>query len=229
MEIALVLVIIGLLIGGMLKGMEMTTSATVRRLAELSSSAQVAYAGFLDRYQQVPGDWNAADASAALGVPITGNMGNGNGRLDTPPDFTVWNESNGLWEQLAKAGFIRGTYLGTSGVEPTASNSLAPLNPFGRVVLVGRTPDFEGAAALKHLHVVLGRGMPVDIARELDVKFDDGVPDKGTIRATVDDSDGLLSFKDSNKWGGRAADCVDATPAWDIGNVSQDCNAVSLF
>jgi prepilin-type N-terminal cleavage/methylation domain-containing protein len=228
-EIAIVLVIIGLLIGGILKAMEMVNSAHVRRLADLSSSVQVAYAGFLDRYRQVPGDWTAAGASAAIGVPITGN-GNNNGRLDNPPDFFRWNESNALWEQLSKAGFISGNYLGTAFTEPTAGNSLAPLNEFGGVVLVGRTPDFEGAAAQVRLNVVLGRRIPVDIARELDVKVDDGVPDQGAVRATVDDGNGVLpSILYAQKWGGREAACVDATPVWDVTSESKDCNAISLF
>lgn len=225
----MVLVILGLLIGGILKAAEMINSAHVRRLADLSSSAQVAYVGFLDRYRQVPGDWNAADASAAIGVPITGN-GNNNGRIDNPPDFFRWNESNALWEQLAKAGFINGEYLGTAFTEPTANNSLAPLNEFGGVVLIGRTPDFEGAAAQVRLNIVLGRRIPVDIARELDVKFDDGVPDQGVMRATVDDGNAVLpAILYVHKWGGRDAGCVDATPAWDVSSDAKDCNAISLF
>jgi len=228
LEVALVLVIIGLLLGGILKGMEMIDSVKVRRLAELSTSVEAAYVGFVDRYRRVPGDWKAVEASAAIGAPITGG-GNGNGRIDTDPDFFVWNESNAVWEQLAKADFISGNYFGTAFLEPDIENSLAPLNPFGQVVLVGRTPDFEGAAALKHLHIVLGRGMPVGIARELDVKVDDGLPDRGSIRATVDDSYGLLTFAGTNLWGGRDAACVDATPVWNADSESKDCNAVSLF
>jgi prepilin-type N-terminal cleavage/methylation domain-containing protein len=225
-EIATVLVIIGLLLGGILKGAEMINSAKVRRLADLSSSAQTAYAGFIDRYRRVPGDWGAAAASAAIGAPITGG-GNNNGRIDNPPGFAVWLENNALWEQLAKASFINGNYLGSGFVEPGVGNSLTPLNPFGQVVLIGRTTDMEGAA-LARRHVVLGRGIPVDIVRELDLKLDDSVPHQGLIRATVDDAS-LTTFIGTNLWGGREAGCVDATPVWDVGSDSQDCNAVSLF
>ncbi len=49
LEIALVLVIIGLLLGGILKGMEMINSVKVRRLAEVSTSVEAAYVGFVDR------------------------------------------------------------------------------------------------------------------------------------------------------------------------------------
>lgn len=225
-EIAIVLVIIGLLIGGILKATEMIHSSRVRRIADLATSAQAAYSGFTDRYRRVPGDWNAADASVAIGSTISGG-GNDNARIDNPPGFAVWLESNALWEQLAKADFINGNYAGAGFVEPDSGNSLAPLNPYGHVVLVGRNPDFEGANQ-SHLHVLLGRGMPVDVARELDVKLDDSVPDKGSIRATLDDAS-LTTFIGNNRPGGREAGCVDATPAWNTNGESQDCNVVSLF
>jgi prepilin-type N-terminal cleavage/methylation domain-containing protein len=225
LEVALVLVIIGLLLGGILKGMEMINSVKVRRLAQVSTSVEAAYVGFVDRYRHVPGDWRQAPASAAIGVPLTGG-GNGNGRIDQS-GFVPWTENNALWEQLAQADFITGNYAGSGFVEPGTGNALAPLNPFGQVVLVGNTPDFEGAT-VTHLHIVLGRGLPVGIARELDVKLDDGVPDQGSIRATVDDAS-LTVFIGTNQWGGREAGCVDATPVWNVDGGSEDCNAVSLF
>ncbi|MGI9335713.1 MAG: prepilin-type N-terminal cleavage/methylation domain-containing protein, partial [Gammaproteobacteria bacterium] len=61
-EIAIVLVIIGLLLGGILKGQELINSARVRSLADTTSGVQAAYFGFVDRYRQVPGDWSQANA-----------------------------------------------------------------------------------------------------------------------------------------------------------------------
>lgn len=220
------LVIIGLLLGAILKGIELINSAKVRRLAELSTSLQSAYAGFTDRYRRVPGDWNAAAAAAAIGATINGG-GNDNGRVDNPPGFAVWVESNALLEHLAKAGFINGNFAGSGFVEPDSGNGLAPLNPYGMVVLVGRSPDFEGATGA-HLQILLGRGMPVDIARELDTKLDDSAPDQGVIRATLDDAS-LTTFIGTNRPGGREAGCVDATPIWNVAGDSQDCNVASLF
>ena len=48
-EIAIVLVIIGLLLGGILKGQELITAARVRNLADQSAGVQAAYYGFIDR------------------------------------------------------------------------------------------------------------------------------------------------------------------------------------
>ncbi|MCK5668693.1 MAG: prepilin-type N-terminal cleavage/methylation domain-containing protein, partial [Gammaproteobacteria bacterium] len=83
-EIAIVLVIIGLLLGGILKGQELINSARVRNMADQNSGIQAAYFGFIDRYRQVPGDWLTAGsqgATAAIGVTIN-TGGNGNGRID---------------------------------------------------------------------------------------------------------------------------------------------------
>ena len=69
-EIAIVLVIIGLLLGGILKGQELINSARVRNLADQNSGIQAAYYGFIDRYRQVPGDFPSANATTAIGVTI---------------------------------------------------------------------------------------------------------------------------------------------------------------
>ena len=55
-EIAITLVIIGLLLGGILKGQQMINSARARHLADLSNDIPAGYFGFIDRYARVPGD-----------------------------------------------------------------------------------------------------------------------------------------------------------------------------
>ena len=52
-EVAIVLVVIGLPIGGILKGQELVNSARVRNLADLNAGTQAAYYGFIDRYRRV--------------------------------------------------------------------------------------------------------------------------------------------------------------------------------
>ena len=80
-EIAIVLVIIGLLLGGILKGQELINSTRVRSLAGTTSGIQAAYDGFIDCYRRVPGDWNATNATTATGVTIN-RGGDDNGHLD---------------------------------------------------------------------------------------------------------------------------------------------------
>src|SRR4051794_40083656 len=78
-EIAIVLVIIGLLLGGVLKGQELITSARVRNLISVQDGIKAAFFGFQDRFRALPGDYTLAT------VNITGATanGNGNGRVET--------------------------------------------------------------------------------------------------------------------------------------------------
>src|SRR5471030_697958 len=85
-EIAIVLVIIGLLLGGVLKGQELITAARVRNLASQIDGVKIAYLGFQDRFRVYPGDMTTAAADAAIpGTPhgCTGGVGCGNGKIDT--------------------------------------------------------------------------------------------------------------------------------------------------
>ena len=85
-EIAIVLVIIGLLLGGVLKGQELITSARVRNLISQQDGIKAAYFGFLDRYRALPGDYPAAAAVANINgmtLGCTGGGGNGNGQIET--------------------------------------------------------------------------------------------------------------------------------------------------
>ncbi|MDH3314660.1 MAG: prepilin-type N-terminal cleavage/methylation domain-containing protein [Gammaproteobacteria bacterium] len=241
-EIAIVLVIIGLLLGGILKGQELINSARVRNLADTASGVQAAYFGFLDRYRRVPGDWDAASATTAIGTtvnfPVLDATINNNGRIDNPAG-KEWVEPNAMWEQLAKAGFIQGSYTGTA-TEPNQQNGLAPLNAFNAPMVVGRTADYQSTTtAAVRLHLVTGRFIPAKVMRELDVKIDDALPQTGSLRAVAN---APTVFAGVNNWGGHDATAAPAgcvTPAaagppvvpasWNVTADSQDCNAVILF
>ena len=224
-EVALALVVIALLIGGVLKGWQLVQSSRVRTMAATTTSVQSAYFAFFDRYGHVAGDWNAADAAKAIGGVINGG-GNDSGHLDSSP-ADPWTEPNAFWEQLAKAEFIRGEFLGLPATEPTLNNNLAPLNVLQRPIIIGRTQDFEGASAPRR-HIIVGRGVPVALLQELDTKLDDGVANAGKVRATVDDA-GVTVFAGVNSWGGRESACVDGAGQWDANAGADDCNALLIF
>ena len=59
-EIAIVLVIIGLLIGGVLKGREMITNAKIKRIENDFAGVSAAIYAYQDRYGVLPGDDPAA-------------------------------------------------------------------------------------------------------------------------------------------------------------------------
>ena len=225
-EIAVVLVVIGLLVGAVLTGQELIASARVRNLADTNAGIQSAYFAFVDRYRRIPGDWNAAEAGEALGVTVAGG-GNDNGRIDNESG-SEWAEPNALWEQLAKAGFLQGDFRGGSDT-PSPTNQLAPLNPFNRVMVLGRTDDYlhAGGAPPVRLNLVLGRGIPVELARELDTKVDDGVPDTGVLRLTVSSGATFGDAAEGEETCARSG--TGGTRIYDIASDSQDCNVAYLY
>jgi prepilin-type N-terminal cleavage/methylation domain-containing protein len=72
-EIAIVLVIIGLLLGGILKGQEMITQAKIKNIVADFSGVSAAYYGYQDRYRAIPGD----DPNAGTRWGATPGGGNG--------------------------------------------------------------------------------------------------------------------------------------------------------
>ena len=64
-EIAIVLVIIGLLLGGILQGQSLINSARVRNLISQVDGVKAAFYGFQDRYRALPGDFSQADTQIA--------------------------------------------------------------------------------------------------------------------------------------------------------------------
>src|SRR6186713_1328016 len=76
-EIAIVLVIIGLLLGGILKGQEMITQAKIKNVVADFSGVSAAYYGYQDRYRAIPGDDPNADTRWT--TPSAATKGDGNG------------------------------------------------------------------------------------------------------------------------------------------------------
>lgn len=226
-EIAIVLVIIGLLLGGILKGQELINSARVRNLADQNSGIQAAYYGFIDRFRQVPGDFPSANATTAIGttitLPVASSTTDGNGQIDN-----TLEEAAAVWEQLSKANFIQGSYSpGAVPADETAYAANAPVNAFNGSITLTRNADYtvDTGAASARLNLHLGRNIPVNIARELDVKVDDGVPNAGILRITSPNAPWTST---------HAADatCIDTTPApdvYDIAKDAQNCGVSYLY
>ncbi|MCC6201390.1 MAG: prepilin-type N-terminal cleavage/methylation domain-containing protein [Gammaproteobacteria bacterium] len=225
-EIAIVLVIIGLLLGGILKGQELIVSARVRNIADQNSGVQAAYYGFIDRYRQVPGDWPATNAAQAIPGVTTG--GNASGRLDEN-EGNPWTEALALWEHLSKAGFIQGNYVGGSAAPSAAETDKAPRNAFQGFLMLFESDDYADAGTRPvRLNLTLGRGIPVNVLRELDVKIDDGLPLSGVLRHALTTG---ATFS-TNDIGHSTAACVDdsADPdIWDIKANEQTCNAIYVY
>ena len=96
-EIAIVLVIIGLLLGGVLKGQELIENAKIKNVINDLKGISAAYYSYQDRYKAIPGDDAAASARFVGAV-----NGGGNGTITglysaaTTP-LVAATESNNFW------------------------------------------------------------------------------------------------------------------------------------
>jgi prepilin-type N-terminal cleavage/methylation domain-containing protein len=221
-EMAIVLVIIGLLLGGILKGQELITSARVRNIADQNSGVQAAYYGFIDRYRQVPGDWGATNAAQA--IPDVHHGGDGSGRLDGQG----FGEALALWEHLSKSGFIQGNYTGGTTAPTQNDVNLAPRNAFNGFLMLFSSSDYFDTSSnpSEKLNLVLGSGIPVNVIAELDRKIDDGLPQSGVVRQAVTQGGQFGNISQSK------TACVDTGPTPDIWNIAaneQNCNGVYLY
>jgi prepilin-type N-terminal cleavage/methylation domain-containing protein len=174
-EIAIVLVIIGLLLGGVLKGQEMITNAKVRNLADQGSAIKAAYFAFQDRYRALPGDYGQATNN------INGALANGNGN----GQITTQQEHGLVWQHLASAGFITGNYdggnIGNGNGGWTCISTRCPSNAFGGTMNLAFGSEAGGTTGSTH-ELWSGRNIPVEAIAELDRKVDDGVPGTGDFQ-----------------------------------------------
>ena len=184
-EIAIVLVIIGLLLGGVLKGQELITSARVRNLISQQDGVKAAYFGFLDRFRSLPGDYGLATTNIA-GVTVNGNA---NGQIQSIAlggATTLIEEHIAVWEHLSRAGFVNGSYTYAAAEGPAS----VPTNPYVRYIQVmydnayGPDPAPVPPPAVRH-NIKTGNQIPSDILAEIDRKVDDGNPVGGVFQFSV--------------------------------------------
>lgn len=170
-EIAIVLVIIGLLIGGILKGQELITNAKIKNLSNDLQGVSAAYYSYLDRYKVVPGD----DLLAS--TRFTGAVnGGGDGVIAglfaavpaTPGTPLATEESNLFWQHVRMAGLANGT------------GELVPPNSAGGVLGVQQPAATSYGIAGP---VVCASSVPWKIAQAVDAALDDGNSDTGKVRA----------------------------------------------
>ena len=176
-EIAIVLVIIGLLLGGVLKGQELIENGRVKNAANDMNGIVAAYNSYLDRYRKVAGDDGPVANLTARGTAWAGMAaGNNNGILDVNAGqtFTGGGEGATFFRHLRASGFI------TGNPADVGVNAL-PVNAWGgRLGVINVAVQGRVAARVM---VCLG-SVPGKAAAALDVQLDDGRPDNGSFRAT---------------------------------------------
>lgn len=179
-ELTLVLVVIGLLMGGVFKGQELLENARVRALQNEVRNLQTAWYLYQDRFHALPGD----DPVASARWPSNASNGNGDGLVgdNTPtnpfagnltPGSAVEDEVANVWQHLQRSGIytVMAESGNTGGVQPPH------VNLAGRAAFV--SVPWQGLMGVKLcLQEILGKHVSA-----LESAFDDGFSDSGNARA----------------------------------------------
>jgi prepilin-type N-terminal cleavage/methylation domain-containing protein len=181
-EIAIVLVIIGLLLGGILKGQEMITQAKIKNVIADISGVSAAMYGYQDRYRALPGD---DKNSSRWGLAPPGTAGNG--VIEGAYIGAAGVESMLFWDHLRRAGFISGgsgaenpfnAINGKIGVQ--TSDGTAPGGP---TFIAGVLSDGAATPTVFTSLLLCSANLPDKIAISVDAQMDDGDGKKGNVRA----------------------------------------------
>jgi len=182
-ELAIVLVIIGIILGAVLKGQELVNNAKTKRLYQQYREIYAAMYTYYDRYGFFPGDDPNVMAPRARGGIWTGlTNGDGNGLIATgaaPTDANyvcaaTGSEQCDLWREMRLAGIISGS---------TAAGAASFRNPshsYGGAIAVNYS-TLSGLTA----NLIQFQSIPAEIAQIIDTQYDDGVYNTGDIRGNA--------------------------------------------
>ncbi len=243
-ELAIVMVIIGLLIGGILKGQELIGSAQLTATVAQIKGLDAAITTFRDQYNALPGDLaNAEDrlpnctAAPCNSAPTGSTLSDGHITGDPGAMPTANSEPAATFSQLAAADLISGVNI----IADTAAINVNDELPAGKLSGTGFFVGYAGNAAditgllgtttIRGGHY-LGLGTGIDDvgangagaqalsaaqAARIDLKLDDGRPNSGTVRA------GGVGT------GGGAGSCITSATNTGIYNEAQSTNDCAVF
>jgi len=166
-EMALVLVLGGLMLGTVLKGQMMVESFKMQRLVRDLQSMSYAFHTYFTMYNALPGD----DANNHGWASVSG--GNNDGRIDGN-DVKDGNEVHEAWQALRRAGLIIGN--------PDATDKKAlPGSPYGGHYSLGYR-NFSSHMGSRNC--ILATNINSRIAESVDIRHDDGIYNSGSISAS---------------------------------------------
>jgi prepilin-type N-terminal cleavage/methylation domain-containing protein len=189
-EIAIVLVIIGLLLGGVLKGQELINSAKVKNMVNDFRTASALVYGYQDRFKSFPGDQTQAQLDAAFGAGIANACAagadcvNNNGRVDGD-----WNAQAATSETFVFWQHVRLANLATGATNIADANYL-PRNADGGRLGVESGVSAAGVAApfiqgMRGAFYVCSDGVLGRYVRQIDTTMDDGNTAGGSVQAVL--------------------------------------------
>lgn len=211
-ELAIVMIIIGLLIGGVLKGQQLITNAQITATVAQIKAIDAATTSFRDNYAGMAGDLinaNVRLTNCAAAPCFTAGVGDGDGKIDNATagglDFSAapTGEQVQYWSQLNAAGLLTG--LQPAGAITSWGNQMpaskltgggfdiawfagnvafgAQSNGIAANVITGHYLAMHGTAGAKMATAAPDAFMTANQAARIDTKIDDGVGNTGTVLA----------------------------------------------
>ncbi|MEB3701475.1 Type II secretion system GspH family domain protein [Candidatus Bealeia paramacronuclearis] len=205
-ELAVVLVIIGIIVAGVLKGRDLIENARLKRVISEVHEIQVAMSSFLDKFEALPGDFK----KASLLIQSDLKDGNGDGiiggdGLDTSSEaFAAWSHlaESHFYEKIdtkeRTAEFGKGSPSSSVGGGFTIESN--PKNLKGHWIILGNKNGKHGDGGL----------LTPTQAFTLDQKMDDGKANSGRVRV-MDGSDA------------SSGDCVKPDGSFNLENEGPVC------
>lgn len=207
-ELAIVFIVIGLMIGAVIAGSRMITNSRLAATYIRTQTISTALKSFTDKYRALPGDMpNATTRLAHCDNDPAGSCGNGNGNHEIGPGGqpiftdqagTDYNENRLFWYHLTAADLMVHEIDLDASVSAASWNLTNPESPagggFNVITMTGETDDMPNDS-LNGIYVVWQRNPTGDAstlantavsprdASFIDSKFDDGQPLTGTVRA----------------------------------------------
>lgn len=187
-EIAIVLVIIGLLLGGILKGQELINSARVKNLATDFRNIPLFIYGYQDKFRVLPGDDPQANTHVGT-TGITPASGNGNGVINGNWfSTTAADESILFWQHVRLAGLAPGL----TTIPATLPGDYNPKNASGGMIgiqsgttAVADTPIVgANGNAIGGAYIICSTGILGKFVKQLDIQMDDSDTAAGSMMAT---------------------------------------------
>jgi len=185
-EIAIVLVIIGLLLGGVLKGQELINSAKVKNIATDFKNIPVYIYGYQDKFRALPGDdlQVASHVGATACTPASTSCAQGNGVINGQwDDLTIASESFVFWQHVRLAGLAPGS------TDTAQGKAYLPVNAAGGIIGIqsgsSTAPPVKDSNgnAIRGSYIICSDSILGKYAKQLDIQMDDGVTWTGSMIA----------------------------------------------
>lgn len=232
-ELAIVITIIGLLIGGVLKGQELLENARITSLGTSIKSYNAAITTFRDIYKSTPGDSvNASNFIAGCSAANNCVNGDGNGKIDGGGVSTAllewyWAydsiESFQAWKHMALANLITGVDVTVPRVAGSyRAGKDVPSSPFGSQVYI-KTAGVDTAISRNMFGVVIsitnetsgqwsGQLFSPAQALKIDLKLDDGIAFSGDAHAV------------SSSWVSGCGTTANGTNGYNVNTTGKACD-----